>query len=231
VSGTPALSIRSPVPLWLPVAYGFVVWVVSFRLAFSREVMTLLIGSAIVLIVLVLIRRRAEVGNEGIRVQWIFRSQLIRYQDLRSARPNDDKTRVAIVTNAGKSYELTADETVPDELLQRLWHAIAARAEEAPRDAERHALARAGRSTPEWRAALRELGKPASYRETSMSPERLRTIAENPGLDTELRAAAIVALSGNLDARVIAASSVDPALHSLLAADDDEAIERALSTI
>jgi hypothetical protein len=113
--------------------------------------------------------------------------------------------------------------TIPHEVLDRFWKALAAGAEDGSRGIERQALARSGRTIPEWRAGLREIAKPATYRNATVSHDRLWTIAENPGLELEVRGGAIVALSaaaldedGRARLRRIDAATLHPTLHVLL---------------
>lgn len=189
--------------------------------------------------------RRVDVGAEGIRVRSRFGlgGKTIPYTTIRLAAP-DGPRRVVLRTMKDESLTLHSGlfTTVPGEVLDRLWKAIAAGAEDGVRGVERQALARSGRSTPGWRAALRELAKPATYRTASVSRDRLWTIAENPGLDLEVRGGAIVALSasslddaGRQRLRRIDSATLHPALHALLlhavsdrGEPDDRVVDAAL---
>lgn len=237
----PVLWARSFVPAWAPVAYASAVFVLLlFRYVRTDEPdlaapFALVIG--IVLVYLAWRRRKAEIGAEAIRISWPFYERTVRYADVRRAKP-DGKKHVILTTMDGETLELAAgyfDDAMPSDVLERLWKAIAAGAEEGSRGTEREMLARSGRTTETWRAALRELGSPGSYRRSTLSPDRLWAIAENPGIEPEVRAGALVALSSNADDATrdrfqrIGAATVDPKLHALLEdlanGDDDHALD------
>jgi len=239
----PVLWARSFVPAWLPFSYALVVFLVLRMFRHSREpgqqafaMVLLMVGS--VLVYLALRRRKAEVGSEAIRIRWPFYERTLRYADVRRAAPEGRK-RVVLTTTGGETIELSVgylDSAMPRDVLERLWKAIASGAEEGSRGTEREMLARSGRSTEEWRTALRELGSPGSYRRSTLSPDRLWAIAENPGIEPEVRAGAIVSLAGSTPDvtvrdrfRRIATTTVDPHLNALLEdlanGGDDQALD------
>jgi hypothetical protein len=211
----PVLWTRALIPAWIPFAYAVFA-------AGLRQWPLLLIGLVLVALAW---PRRVEIGAEGIRVRGLVRRRTIAYRTIRLAAP-DGKKQLNLTVVGGETLTLRTGPfggAFPAELLDRLWKAIAAGAEDGSRGVERDALARSGRSTAAWRIGLRELAKPSSYRHATVAPERLWTIAENPGIEPEVRAGAIVALAaskleegGRDRLRRIDATTVDPALHVLL---------------
>jgi hypothetical protein len=170
--------------------------------------------------------RKVEIGHEGIRIRPILGigGKTIPYTQIRLAAP-DGPNKLVVRTMENTTLVLHAGlfGTIPREVLDRFWSAVAAGAEDGSRGVERQALSRSGRTTPEWRVALRELARPATYRSATVSHDRLWTIAENPGLDVEIRGGAIVALSasaldenGRARLRRIDAATLHPTLHVLL---------------
>lgn len=226
----PVLWARSFVPAWAPLAYAFVLLVLAGMLGKAREleqqaIAIVLVALGLALVYLAARRRKAEVGSEAIRIRWPFYQRMLRYADVRRATPEGRK-RVVLTTMDGETLELTVgyfDAAVPRDVIERLWTAIAAGAEEGSRGTEREMLARSGRTTETWRAALRELGSPGSYRRSTIAPDRLWAIAENPGIESEVRAGALVALSASKPDEAmrdrfqrIGATTVDPSLQALL---------------
>ena len=190
--------------------------------------------------------RKVDIGHEGIRIRPILGigGKAIPYTQIRLAAP-DGETKIVVRTMSETTHILHAGpfRKISPDLLNRFWTAVAAGAEDGSRGVERQALARSGRTTAEWRAGLRELAKPATYRNASVSHDRLWTIAENPGLDLEVRGGAIVALSAAaLDderrarLRRIDAETLHPTLHVLLAhaangEPNDRVIDAALEAL
>lgn len=246
----PVLRVRSPIPTWGPVLFG----VVAFLLGLGNDayndtrVSTLIAVSIGLGCTFLAWPRDVEIGVDGVRVRGRLgmRGQTIPYRAIRLAAPDGPK-RLVIRTMTNETFTLHGQffKPIPRNILDRFWSAISAGAEDGSRGAEREKLARSGRSIATWRVGLRELSKPSNYRQSTVSHERLWSIAENPGLDHELRAGAIVALSAStLDAssrdrlRRIDATTVDPALHALLdhAANgggepDDQIVDAALEGI
>jgi hypothetical protein len=216
----PVLRTPSPLPAWVPFAIGFIVLALADEPALGLP--ACLAG---VTCVLVAWPRKVDVGLEGIRVRPFLGigGRTIPYTAIRLAAPDGPK-RLVVRTMRNEALTLHAGlfTRLPHDVLDRFWKAIAAGAEDGARGVERQALARSGRSTSEWRQSLRELARPATYRQATVSRDRLWTIAENPGLDLEIRGAAIVALSSLLDDtarerfRRIDAETLHPALHALL---------------
>lgn len=183
-----------------------------------------LIGIGFLVVVLAAIEQRAEFGAEGLRIGRFLYRRTIAYRDIRQAVPTGQKA-VTILTLDGRSFMLSAgylDESSARDVLERVWESIAAGSREGARGAEKETLARSGRTTADWRKALRSLAG-GGYRSAQFSPDRLVAIAENPGITPDLRSAAIVALStANIDAatrarfQAAAEVTVDPSLRALL---------------
>ena len=221
----PVLWTRALLPAWVPFVYALFS---SGDFYFEERVLTFMQVPAVLLggvLVALAWPRRVELGAEGIRIRGLVRRRSIAYRSIRLAAPDGTK-KVNLTIIGGETLTLRTGPfggAFPSELLDRFWKAIAAGAEDGSRGVERDALARSGRATAEWRTGLRELAKPGTYRHATIAPDRLWLIAENPGIEPEVRAGAIVALSAsNLEAggrerlRRIDATTVDPALHALL---------------
>ncbi|MBX3227367.1 MAG: hypothetical protein KIT84_13520 [Labilithrix sp.] len=243
----PVLWARSLVPAWVPFAYALgVFWVIGLLGHAGTPAQRAFVGALLLVGVLIVFlawrRRRAEVGAEAIRIRWVFHRRTLRFADVRRAAP-EGKKRVVLTTTNGETIELSTgylDAAMPRDVLERLWKAIASGAEEGSRGLERETLARSGRSTTAWLAALRELGSPGSYRRSTFSTDRLWAIAENPGIAAEIRAGAVVALSASTPDlatrerfRRIGATTVEPSLSALLedVASGGEVDDRALDGI
>lgn len=215
----PVLRLQAPVSAWVPAVIG-----VLAVCAGGLNGLTLsLVGF---IFVFVAWPRKVDIGHEGLRIRPLLGigGKTILYTEIRLASPSDTK-KITVCTMDNTTHVLHAGpfRKIPAEVLDRFWSALAAGAREGSRGLEREALTRSGRSTAEWRAALRELAKPATYRSATLSHDRLWAIAENPGLEVEIRIGAIVALStAGLDEearkrfRRIEASTLHPTLYWLL---------------
>lgn len=218
----PVLRLQAPISAWVPAVIGVFASFITPRHHPSGLVLSL-VGF---IFVLVCWPRKVDIGHEGIRIRPVLGigGQAIPYTQIRLAAP-EGKTKVVVRTMSNTTHVLHAGpfRTISPEVLDRFWSAVAAGAEDGSRGVERQTLARSGRTTAEWRAGLRELAKPATYRSAGVSHDRLWTIAENPGIDLEVRGGAIVALSASaLDEqrrarlRRIDAETLHPTLHVLL---------------
>lgn len=192
-----------------------------------------------VLVVLAGIPRRVHIGPEAIRIRWLFGTRLVRYDDVKRAAPLGSD--VVIVLRDGGGIRLHpppfgARRRITTYALERIWKTVAAGAESGTRGTEQAVLARAGRPPKEWVAALRELvSRGAQYRR-GIDRGRLWTIVENPAIETELRAAAAIALWGTFDdqererLRAIVDETIDPRLSAALARIADATDESDLES-
>lgn len=224
----PVLWTRALVPAWVPVAYGICGFVVSqipwWAFGIMRWQLLVYLGIGFVLMLLAW-PQRLEIGAEGLRLhRSFFARRIIPFSAIARAAPDGPK-KLRLQLQSGQTLWLDTGPWLANteqELLQRFWGAITAAAQDGPRGIERQSLLRMGRTTAAWRAALREIAKPASYRSATIAHERLWAIAENPGIEREMRGAAIVALaSTKLDEATrerlerLDATTVDVALQAL----------------
>jgi hypothetical protein len=218
----PVLRLQSPISSLTPLSFA----IIALAAAETNRFAWLTFAVSASVCGYLSLPRKVDIGHEGIRIRPILGigGKAIPYTQIRLAAPDGPK-KLVIRTMTNTTHVLHAGlfGTIPREVLDRFWTAVAAGAEDGSRGVERQALARSGRTTPEWRAGLRELAKPATYRNATVSHDRLWTIAENPGLDLEIRGGAIVALSassldqtGHARLRRIDAATLHPTLHVLL---------------
>lgn len=224
----PVLWTRALVPAWLPAAYGGCGFAVAmtpwWTWGLMRWQLLVYLGIGFLLMLLAW-PQRLEIGAEGLRLhRSFFARRIIPFHAIQRAAPNGPR-KLLLQLQSGQALWLDTGPWLANteqELLERFWGAITAAAQDGPRGIERQSLLRMGRTTAEWRAALREIAKPASYRAATIAHERLWAIAENPGIEREMRGAAIVALaSTTIDAATLErlerldAATVDVALQAL----------------
>lgn len=188
------------------------------------------------LVVLAGIPRRVHIGPEAIRVRWLFGARLIRYEDVKRAAPLAGD--VVIVLRDGRGLRLHppigSKKRIASVALERIWQTIAAGAESGTRGAERALLARDGRGAREWVTALRALVPQGAQYRRGIDHGRLWAIVENPAVETEVRAAAAIALSTTFDdgardrLRAIVRETIDPRLQEALSRIADATGEREL---
>jgi hypothetical protein len=191
-----------------------------------------------------------EVGADGVLLSNRFRRSFLSYAAMSDAIVEaadvvllmTDGRRVHLgVNHRGRFERALGNER--EEYLSRMATQIregiaAHRRGESPPDVAT-LVARGGRSTEAWVAALAQIPDAlAAFRTAAVPEDQLWRIVENSSLDESTRAGAAVALRGQLDEtkrarlRMAAAASVSPclrvALESVERASDDDALESVL---
>jgi len=238
---SPVFSAGSVVPVGLAFGVAMCVGAVG-GLAIMLRVQTEELFDAMrsvsaALVVLAAIPTRVHVGPEALRVRWLFRSRMIRYADVKRAAPlgSDVVLVLADDTALRLNPPLFGGGPGPGILLERIWQTVSAGAEAGARPHERALLARSRRDLAAWVGALREIAPHGAQYRRSIDLERLWELVENPAVETEVRAAAAVALSPSFDdaarerLRAIARVTVDDRLRATLAAVADAEEPRDLA--
>ncbi|MCL2725813.1 MAG: hypothetical protein FWD69_15405 [Polyangiaceae bacterium] len=150
------------------------------------------------LIVLAAIPRRVEVGPEGLNVGWLLPPRLVRYDVVARAKP-DGRHGVTLEFATGDELRIRHSLFGGDAsrmLLARMWSTLVAGVEVRLTLHERALLGRGHRAIDTWSVALSMLtgATGGSEYRCVLTSERLLAIVENPGLTTEVRVAAAVAL-------------------------------------
>lgn len=181
---------------------------------------------AVLAVLFAAVPRHVEVGAEGLRIAWLGRARLVRYEEVRRAEPCgvDD---VLITLRGGETLRLARgvfDTRSPRDVLERLWQTVTLGAEGRVRPNERCALTRGDRSVAAWLADLRALApRGMHYRQGILGADRLLAIATNPAVEVELRCAALVAFA--------AADGLDDAMREELRAIASLAVDRDLREV
>lgn len=209
-----------------------------------------LIALASMMLVL-LMPTKLSVGADGIVLRWFFRDRFIGYGDIADTEQYDKgwgrsrQIGLTVTLRSGEKISIPTgqakwsneDVAIIQERMREAMEAF--RAGDAAADA---ALLRRGvRGVPEWVAALRAIGSGANadMRTAPLPRERLFRIVESPTAAVAERAAAAVALGGELDdevrgrLRIAAEATASPKLRVVLEAAASGAaeaeIEAALS--
>jgi hypothetical protein len=203
--------------------------------------------------VLWLLPTRLEIGKDGLLVRWAWTQRFVPIGRIR---------RVAEVTADGfKWVEVVLDDSqgLRAEKLrlnvgQQAWERgeatmiverireLLAAPERGRIDVAAAQLRRQGRDVKEWIAALRSIGAGASsFRTAPLAAEQLLRVVEDAGAAPQARAAAAVAVGGELDdegrsrleaaVRGVAAPKLRVALESVVARRCDEELEAALAEV
>jgi len=174
---------------------------------------------------------RVDPLHDGVRLQRLGETRLVRYADLESVGVEGKelalRLRSKLIFRVSTGMRSLADvRELRDEILRRM---DAARYEEPPLEAPEHddepLLAPGGRSIDRWLSDLRAMAGDTGYRDAAMSPERLWHVLENRRASPAVRAgAAIVLVAG-------AGPRVHDRLHAVGATCDDNHLRVALERI
>jgi hypothetical protein len=212
---------------------AFVFWMFSGT-SFTPPALSLSIGGAALVLPLpfVLVRRRVIAGSDGIHLRFVG-VRFVPYAHITRAKPNGDDG-VELVLQNGEI--VAASGAACKALLDRVWHALEARAQLTVQPAESAYLDRGARSTADWLAELSKLAATASsYRGGGVSRDRLWALVENPSAPPRIRAAAAAALAPVLDRaskqhlRVVAGATARPELRSAIESAMDGAAPAELA--
>jgi hypothetical protein len=209
--------------------------------------------SLIAFVVVTVMPTRLDVGADGIVLTWFGRQRFIAYGDVDFVTRYDKgwgRSR-----QLGVSVTLKSGEEVLIPVAQKGWNdgdvgIIQERIEEAMEArrqggaaADAALLRRGDRAPSDWIRALRAIGAGANadMRTAPLPRERLFRIVEDPTAPPADRAAAAVALGGDLDPsararlRAAAAATAAPRLRIVIeqtaTAEDDAALEAALAEV
>jgi hypothetical protein len=151
------------------------------------------------------------IGAEGLRVTWMRREKIIRFDDV--AAISGSQNRVEIRTRGGELVALELLRGITDRsraddearaLRERVAEALRAYAERAHADDRAAALvARDGRSAWAWLGQVRHL-LASSYRGAALGPERLWRVIGDPEAEPSARVGAAAALRTSMDACALA---------------------------
>jgi hypothetical protein len=204
-----------------------------------------------VLLVTSLVKRRIEVGSDGVLVGWFGKKRFIAHSRIADVRPYEEQ--VAGKTYVGVDLHLVGGEKLHLVVGQKGWvatdaQAVAERIREAREDAARGdadvqaaLLERGPREIKEWVSSLRGIGAGAnaSLRTAPVAPERLWRIVEDASAEPTARAGAAVALGAELDdersarlrgvAHTIAAPRLRVAIEHVAEGKSDAELEEALA--
>lgn len=221
----PVLWTTSRVPPWFAFTWAAMLLWGTIVVDLER-VAPLVTGSAFVglfLVALAAVPARVELGSDGLRIAWLGRSRVVRWQDVKRAAPY--RGDVIVMTKSGAALrvgKMALGGDVPDAILERLWEAVSAGAEMGVRPNERAALARGARSPERWVEELRALASHGGqYRQgLGLDRPRLWAIAENPAAAPDLRAGAAISIAATLAddertrLRELAAAIMEPKLRA-----------------
>jgi hypothetical protein len=169
--------------------------------------------------------RSVRVGTDGILLKRL-RRRFVPFRGLKTAEAHG----ASILLHVGDREPIDIPTSSPEEasaVVARILQAKAAG--DRGSDADRlTALDRAGRSLPEWRAALASMARPGGggYREKGVSPSELVTVVEDARAPIPRRVAAAVALASSekeLQSRVRVA--IDACAEDRLRVALDKALE------
>jgi hypothetical protein len=209
--------------------------------------------TAISFLVVMLVPTRLDVGADGVMLSWFGRKRFIGYGDVEALRRYDKgwgRSR-----QVGVALTLRSGEKVLVPISGQRWNdARTAIIEERIREAmEAHRqgggvadaalLRRGARGAGEWVAALRAIGAGANadMRTAPVPRERLFRIVEDPTAPPADRAAAAVAIGGEIDAasrarlRAAAEATAAPRLRIVIeeaaSGEDEDALTAALAEV
>jgi hypothetical protein len=202
-----------------------------------------------------LVPARVEVGADGVLIRWLGRNRFVRHDEIDIAIATERRwgrsrrTAVLLTLNTNEEIDipvapLTWDGGRAAALAARIEEAM--QAHRAGTAAPEALLHRGDRDHAAWVRALRSTVELATHRRAVPTGEQLWRIIEDPAGESLTRAAAAVALGGQLGgsqlgekerARLvrIAGSTAAPrlrvALDALLEGEDDEAVGEALEAL
>jgi hypothetical protein len=204
-----------------------------------------------VLLVTSFVKRRVEVGSDGVLVGWFGKKRFIAHSRIADVQPYEEQ--IAGKTYVGVDLHLVGGEKLHLVAGQKGWvttdaQTVAERIREAREDAARGdadvqaaLLDRGTREIKEWVSSLRGIGAGAnaSLRTAPVAPERLWRIVEDAGAEPTARAGAAVALGAELDdersarlrgvAQTIAAPRLRVAIEHVAEGKSDAELEQALA--
>jgi hypothetical protein len=230
----------------------FLLFVAASR--FAPIGFALLLLSVLATTILAAVPTRLDVGTDGVGMRWLGRSRFIGYDAIRAVTRFERRTGRS--TLAGLTLALRSGEEVSVPVNSAGWadpHEIAA-IDERIREAmdvfrtggvaaDAALLRRGDRALTDWIVALRSLGAGANadMRTAPVARERLFRILEDPSIAPVDRAAAAIALGGDLDADgrarlgAVAGSIAAPKLRILLekasSAPDPAELEATLAEL
>ncbi len=177
---------------------------------------------------LMLRRRTAVIGSDGVRIDGVWGRRFIPHADV--ARVSEEDGVVKLERHRGFDVSLP---TLPNGGGLRRRIAMARALPEVARDTV-IALERGDKSAAEWRDALHALGRNRSYRSSALRVEDLDDIVRDPSAPPRQRIAAAVTLAAGGShgdrIRIAADACADPDLAAALeAAADGEIAERRLA--
>lgn len=192
---------------------------------------------------LMLMPTKLSVGADGVVLRWLFRDRFIAYGDIEGAEQYEKgwgRSRhigIKLTLRSGEEVLIPTGQAKWNNEEMAIIHERMREAMEAFRlgDAAADAalLRRGARDVPEWIAALRAIGSGANadMRTAPLPRERLFRIVESPTAAVAERAAAAVALGGELDdeargrLRIAAEATASPKLRVVLEAAASGAAE------
>jgi hypothetical protein len=240
-------------------------WLVSFSvIPFIAAALVLPRGSAAVVVAasslvamlfLLLWPSRVRVGADGVNYTWLWRRRFVRLAGIEavqihpvvqySENAGDQAHRVLLQLPNGDGVEIKVGSPECAAILRARIEELRRAAGQPPHERDfEAALSRAGRSSAQWVAHLRQLVSSDGYRAEGIARDALVDTAANPNQQPHLRVAAAVAALGpgvepQARARIAEAAraSADPrvrvAMEKLLDEDaaSDEAIAEALAEV
>ena len=194
----------------------------------------------VTLVALAAVPQTVVVGLDGVFVKWLFHRRFVPAAEITSAAPSLD-AGIDLTLRSGEHMILAATSADGqlagrdrDAMLDRIREVIAVhRSREESADL-RSLLARDGRASADWAAALRRLRESeASYRTSAVRAEDLLRIVEDPAASEDTRAGAAFVVREALGAvdegartriRVAAEATASPRLRVALetVSEDDE---------
>jgi hypothetical protein len=135
------------------------------------------------------------IGTDGLSIKRAFQETFVPFEELAEIRPAG--LGLLVRYRSGRTFTIFSPAGVGPErfeaLMLRIREVSAARVD--GRQPALELLDRRGRSVPEWRAALADLGRRGtSYRAAGLSVEDLEAVIGSPDASPERRLAAAVAL-------------------------------------
>ena len=176
-------------------------------------------------------------GSDGLLFQWLFWRRFVSSSAIRGLGHDGDRAilvertsgRTLVWHTSSRRKTTSAFQRERRDLVLSRIRAALEHGRSLPHSTEaRDLLARAGRSTAEWLAALREQrGQTRDYRASAVPTDELWRVLEDPAAPADARAAAAFVLHGGDKIRLqnAAKTTASPRLRFALeaAAEDDEA--------